>query len=193
MEIPLETIESAFQACEALVESKKDLFLEEYTAFRKEYFDVFRDKTGLGERLAEVDGEFMRQLQSPEHRALYEDAIPTLRTLAEKGLRLGVISNATEGLVPLLLRMGVAPFFEVVVASWLVGYDKPQREIFDLALEGMDVPPEEAVHVGDSYFYDYLGASHAGLGAILLDRRGTAKWDVPRVSSLRELPAALGL
>ncbi len=193
MDVLREAIDRAFEACDALLSTKEALFLDDYGRFHEEYLRIFRKETGLGGRFEGVDEEYMRLLQSRRHRALYEDVLPALQAMDGRDLRLGVITNASRGIISLLLHLGVAPYFEVIVASGLVGCEKPQREIFEVALEALDVAPEEAVHVGDSYYYDYLGATRAGLQGVLLDRNGSAGWRVPKVRSLLDLPAVLHL
>ncbi|GIW44784.1 MAG: hypothetical protein KatS3mg077_2066 [Candidatus Binatia bacterium] len=83
-------------------------------------------------------------------------------------VRLGVISNFYGNLPVLLAREGMASLFDVIVDSNLVGTRKPERAIFELALEGLGVRPVEAIHVGDSLEHDVLGARQAGLHAAWL-------------------------
>ena len=76
--------------------------------------------------------------------------------------------------------------------SGLVGYEKPHPEIFRQALETMKAKPEESLYVGDVYSVDYLGATGAGMQAVLMDVPGayTGK-GVERVESLEELQSML--
>jgi putative hydrolase of the HAD superfamily len=75
----------------------------------------------------------------------------------------------------------------------LVGYEKPHPAIFKAALEAMDVEAKESLYVGDVYSVDYLGATRAGMQAILFDIPGAYRErDLPRVESLDELEKRLG-
>jgi putative hydrolase of the HAD superfamily len=75
-----------------------------------------------------------------------------------------------------------------ITDSGLVGHEKPHPEIFRQALEGMNAAPEESLYVGDVYSVDYLGATGAGMQAILMDVPGAyLDKGVPRVESLEEL------
>ena len=47
---------------------------------------------------------------------------------------------------------------------------KPRREIFDEALRVSGCTPDEAVHIGDSYDTDVVGARGAGIKPVLLLR-----------------------
>lgn len=110
----------------------------------------------------------------------------TLGELKFRGLGLGVVSNWDERLPLLLERVGLAPFFDVVAVSSLVGVEKPHPGIFRFALERLGVAPEEALHVGDSQRDDVEGAEGAGMRALRLDPAGGGD-----LASLAELPAAL--
>lgn len=105
---------------------------------------------------------------------------PTTRTLlsrlVERGYRLGVISNSNGRLTAHLQRVGLASFFQVIVDSAEVGVEKPHPEIFRIALaRAGSAAPEEALHIGDVYAIDVLGAAGAGMNALLLDPTGA--WD----------------
>ncbi len=101
---------------------------------------------------------------------VYEDVIPTLKTLRHAGIRLGILSNFDSRLYPVLVTLGLADFFDTVTISTHVGTAKPEAEIFQIALEKYQLSPHQAWHIGDSWFEDVLGAQGAGLGAIWLNR-----------------------
>lgn len=101
---------------------------------------------------------------------LFDDVLPGLTKIKELGFRLGVISNWDPRLSLLLESLDVAKFFESIISSAEVGYEKPAGEIFHRALDIFEVPPSRAVHVGDSLNDDVQGALEAGLQAVHLDR-----------------------
>ena len=191
--VSLSTAEALFAALRRLRATRRPLLLEDYPRFHREALAQGAEITGLGDDYLAVWKAYRQLLQEPRYRSPFSDAKPTLATLREAGLCLGVISNAATGLVPLLEGFGLASSFDAILASEAVGYAKPQPEMFREALRALGVAAEDAVHVGDSYPYDYLGATRAGLRAILLDREGTAEADVPRIGSLAVLPRALDL
>jgi len=90
----------------------------------------------------------------------------------ERGMRLGVISNAEGQIKRLLDHTGLDSRFEVIIDSSEVGVAKPDAEIFRLALEGLGASPERSIHVGDIIEIDVAGARGAGLTPILVDREG---------------------
>lgn len=103
----------------------------------------------------------------------YEDVVPALTRLKERGCRLGVISNWDARLTSVLGGLGLADLLDTVVSSAEVGLHKPDPRIFELACARLDVDPGEAVHVGDHHYADILGASAVGMIPVLIDRYET--------------------
>jgi HAD superfamily hydrolase (TIGR01509 family) len=105
---------------------------------------------------------------------------------------LAVISNADGKIADVLERCGIADCFLAITDSGLVGYEKPHAAIFESALRAMDAVPEQSLYVGDVYSVDYLGATGAGMQAMLFDVAGAYRESgLPRVESLEELEKTL--
>jgi putative hydrolase of the HAD superfamily len=110
-----------------------------------------------------------------------------LRAIAEH-YQVAVISNADGKIKAVLEKCGIAACFRTITDSGLVGYEKPRPEIFHEALRSMNAAPEESLYVGDMYSVDYLGATGAGMEAILMDVPGAYRErGVARVESMEEL------
>lgn len=102
--------------------------------------------------------------------------------------RIGVISNADGKIAELLDRCGIAECFLSIIDSGIVGREKPDPVIFQAALDELDATPQESLYVGDVYSVDYLGATGAGMQAMLFDVAGAYRGKgLPRVASLAEL------
>jgi putative hydrolase of the HAD superfamily len=119
---------------------------------------------------------------------LFDDALPVLDILRAKGYRLGIISNWDHRLFSIVEQLGLSSYFERVTASSAVGTAKPERRIFEAALEAMRIGAAEGLHVGDSLEDDYHGASRVGIRAVLLDRHTKAYNGIIRINTLHELP-----
>jgi HAD superfamily hydrolase (TIGR01549 family) len=117
-----------------------------------------------------------------------EDVRPALGRLCALRLRLVMVSNANGTLHAHMERLGIAPYFALMVDSQLEGIEKPDPLIFRRALERSGAAPESTVHVGDLYHVDVAGARTAGLGAWLFDPGDLyVEADCPRLRSLDEL------
>jgi putative hydrolase of the HAD superfamily len=122
----------------------------------------------------------------------YPDAPPALDALRARGMALAVVSNWDVSLGEALARTGLADRVDAVVVSALVGAAKPDPALFDAALERLGVAAVDAVHVGDTYDDDIVGARAAGVRPVLISRYGTpAPADVEAIADLRELLALL--
>jgi putative hydrolase of the HAD superfamily len=114
-----------------------------------------------------------------------------LNEIAER-YELAVISNADGSIEEVLTRCGIARCFRTITDSGLVGLEKPHPEIFRLALESMNATPQESLYVGDVYSVDYLGATSAGMQAVLMDVPGAyGDSGAPSVKDLVELQLVL--
>jgi len=120
-----------------------------------------------------------------------------LAALRARGLTVACISNSDGTVGALLERLGLGASLDFVVDSGLVGVEKPDPRIFALALERAGVAAAEAVHVGDLFSVDVIGARRAGIEPVLLDPRGRygalgcrTTPDVPALC--RELVSSLG-
>lgn len=100
----------------------------------------------------------------------YPDTAPALEALRGAGMRLAVISNWDFSLHRVLLVHNLTWYFELVVASLEEGVEKPDSRLFHMVLDKLGVKPANALHVGDDPFDDVLGATQAGMRAILIDR-----------------------
>ena len=89
-----------------------------------------------------------------------------LEYLKNKGIRTGVISNisyAQSAVAGRINRMLPGNSFEFIITSSNYIFRKPNRKIFDLALEKAGLNPDETWYIGDQYECDIKGALNAGI------------------------------
>ncbi len=126
--------------------------------------------------------------------ALFDDVVPVLDRLRVAGLMLGVVSNFEEWLERLLEGLGVLSYFDVRVISGIEGIEKPDPAIFELAIARAATEPRRAVYVGDNPELDVNPAEAVGMFPVLIDRRERhPDAPGPRITSMLELPAVLGV
>lgn len=135
-----------------------------------------------------------------EHRALNfwsivaEGLVPALHRVRARGVPIAVVSNSEGKLEELFDGLGILGAFDVVIDSGVVGVEKPDPRIFRIALDRFRVPPSRALHLGDSFGPDVLGARAAGLRVALVDPHGHLAGrhlDVPRVVGAAEVGCAI--
>lgn len=135
-----------------------------------EYPGVIREVLdGFG---VSVDEEELGRFLTAEHAAWQPARVMGAQThalldaLRERGLRIGLVSNAFDPAWLLhedLERMGLAQRLDAAIFSSEVGLRKPHPEIFQRALVALEVPPERALFVGDSRNADIRGAKALGM------------------------------
>ena len=140
----------------------------------------------------ELLGKVMARMQSVSSDlrfVLFDDVIPTLRLMKERGLKNGILTNLDQDMTPLLSGLGIAAHVDLYVTSGEIGADKPAAPIFLEAMKRASVSPSEVIHVGDQYGVDVIGARAVGITPLLLDRFNTSEnvTDCPRIRSLTEL------
>lgn len=135
--------------------------------------------------------ERMREMLVPR-----PDAIATLEELRRRGLKLGMISNATSELSGLWAESLFEPHFDAVLFSADERMMKPDPRLYRRMAELLGVEPGRCVFVGDGAYRELQGAAAVGMTPILIrapydewEHEGTIGWDGPRVSSLSEVLA----
>src|SRR5262245_55906432 len=131
--------------------------------------------------------ELFNYFATPNAWVLFPEVLDTLAVLEQRGLTLAVISNFDSRLVRILDGLGIGPWFADVFVSSRVGFAKPDRRIFDVALNRHGLRAGSAIHVGDSENNDLYGARNAGLKALLIDRRPFSEAAHDRLMSLRDI------
>ena len=97
-----------------------------------------------------------------------------------------------------LHKVGLLDYFDPIVISGDHGFRKPDRRLFQFALDGMGVAAENALYVGNDMHRDIFGAREAGMTTVMFESgQGTSAYldCVPdyRITDLRDLLTILGL
>ncbi|XP_078049231.1 rhythmically expressed gene 2 protein [Augochlora pura] len=172
--------------------------------WRRVVHDVFKDQHNYisDTTLDKVAGILIKSYGTSLCWHKYPGTIEILEYLQRKGLIIGVISNFDERLEAILLDTKIRSYFSFVLTSYDFGVQKPDTPIFDEALKltrkhhNINIASQEAIHIGDSVIYDYIGAKNANWNAILIkhDNDDTIEKAVPKediCTNLQELQQLL--
>lgn len=110
-----------------------------------------------------------------EDEVPYSDAQSTLAALVDKGYKLGIIANQKLGTEERLESWGLRQYFEVIAASAEIGYAKPDKEIFEKALDLAKCTAVESVMVGDRLDNDINPAKAIGMKTVWV-KNGLAQY-----------------
>jgi len=150
---------------------------------------IFR-KLGIADKEGSLVKEVNKWFYRPKWYRLYPETREALQALKNHGYELGIISGNNDDLLRQLKWLGLSEYFDSITYSQEARANKPEPAIFQLALKRAGCSPHEAVHVGDKYESDVLGARKMGITPILVDRDDRhSDADCLRVRDLREVEA----
>ena len=112
-----------------------------------------------------------------EDEILYEDASKCLEILSSQ-YKIGIIANQSLGTKERLERHGVLQYIDLVIASSEEGVAKPDKKIFDIALERSNCKPCEAVMIGDRIDNDIIPAKVLGMHTIWVKQGFGQYWNI---------------
>lgn len=105
---------------------------------------------------------------------LFPETTPTLIYLKSQGYSLGVISNGiTIKQWEKLIRLDLHYFFDEIITSEEAKAEKPDKKIFQQALNRMGCEAENSIMIGNKFSEDILGAINIGMDAVLVNSKLT--------------------
>lgn len=117
-----------------------------------------------------MEGHFMTNTSSKPH--VIADTFEILDYLRHS-YGLHIITNGfNESQAQKMNAAGLTSYFELIVTSETTGHRKPDRRIFDYAVEQLGAGPEECVMIGDNPLSDIAGAQNAGIDQIFFNPKG---------------------
>ena len=124
---------------------------------------------GISESEARLASERVRGIiMLPENYFLFDDTLAVLEAAKEKGHTNIILSNNYPELEVITDALGITKYFDRLVVSGLVGYEKPRKEIFDIAKSFY--PDEKFVMIGDNPTADVIGGKAAGMTTVLVHK-----------------------
>ncbi|PWA12172.1 haloacid dehalogenase [Pueribacillus theae] len=149
------------------------------------------DDKELGAKLGELFPKIRRQ-----KKYVYDETYAILDSLNDN-YKLLLLTNGSPDLQNEKLR-GVpelSPYFDHIIISGSFGRGKPDKGLFQHALEKLGVANNEAIMVGDKLTTDILGANQAGITSVWINRNNLTRSDdiIPdyEIQSLNEIPSII--
>jgi putative hydrolase of the HAD superfamily len=132
------------------------------------FYDTLKEFGINDAALAEVMAESYVTI-SPQMTALFPDAVEVLQYLQEK-YKLHLITNGFAEVQWIKIeRSGLKPFFEHIIISEEVGTQKPDKAIFEIAMNRAATYAGECIMIGDNYNTDIVGAQNAGMDQVFFN------------------------
>lgn len=128
---------------------------------------------------------------SPNKPYLMEGAIEILDYLLPK-YKLSIITNGiADNQATKMKASGIEKYFENVICSQKANARKPEKAIFEFALNITNCTASQAVMIGDNYEVDIIGAENIGIDAIFYapdekSKKNTYKNTIEQLSQLKK-------
>jgi putative hydrolase of the HAD superfamily len=172
-ELSLATVKRAYQIVD-FHNKYSSVHLKDRAGFYRSYNEQLCEAIGISSHFEELLPILATHFLENKNWKLIDGAVEVLTFLHERKIPLALVANWDRDLPKLTERLGVRQFFSSIVSSQEAGVEKPDSEIFKLALAdlSLSVEAEKVVYVGNEYHADVLGARAAGLVPVLIDRDG---------------------
>lgn len=112
-----------------------------------------------------------------EDEILYADAPECLEILSKK-YKIGIIANQSFGTKERLKQHGILQYINLIIASAEEGVAKPDKRIFEIALERSSCEPANAIMIGDRIDHDIVPANLLGMNTIWIKQGFGQYWNI---------------
>lgn len=114
------------------------------------------------EVIKEVHQERLSAKKVP-FKEISSEVLELLQTLKDRGIKLGLISNAAPEEVYAWPSCILADYFDEVIFSYEVRVAKPNKQIYQIGCERLGVIPQESIFIGDGGANELMGAVNFGM------------------------------
>ncbi len=155
------------------------------------FYDTLKE-FGIDNRaLAEIMATAYVEL-SPKMTALFPDAVEVLKYLQVK-YKMHLITNGFAEVQWIKIEQsGLRPFFEHIIISEEVGTQKPDKAIFEIAMQRSGANTDDCIMVGDNYNTDIVGAKNAGIDQVFFNpgknrKREPVTYEIIELKELKDI------
>jgi len=114
--------------------------------------------------------EFATARWNFEPSDIYSDAKATIAELKASGLKIGLVANQPKSAVDSLKRDGIFELVDFLGISAVVGLEKPDPRIFELALAELGTTGPQTIHIGNRLDTDVIPAKSLGFKTVWILR-----------------------
>jgi len=104
---------------------------------------------------------------------IFPEVVPLLEGLKKNFILIVITAMPREFLIPKMKKL--EKYFKFSFSALSDFKELKNSEIYSKISKSLNVYPEQILHIGDHWEFDYLAAQKAGMNAIYLDRSNTKK------------------
>ncbi|MDE5823524.1 MAG: HAD-IA family hydrolase, partial [Lachnospiraceae bacterium] len=127
---------------------------------------ILRENECYSEELFQKIVQKRIQIKEVCFQHLHKDIILLLRSLKEKRLKVGLISNCFSEETKVIRKSVLFPYFDAVCLSYEQGIQKPDAEIYKRCMNQLSVDAQECLYVGDGGSHELEAARELGMNAV---------------------------
>lgn len=130
-------------------------------------YDTYMPKGWPQEEAYRYHEDFIHDYRIKNGIPLKGDVHHILKTLKERGYRLGLATSARhDNMVSNLDMAGIHQYFEVALSAEMMEKGKPDPDIYFKTMQGMNVNPDECIIIEDSF--NGIRAAHASGATVVM-------------------------
>lgn len=169
-------VKRAFTFCDGyFMKNRPGVLGQEPITFYMDYLAIMFAYLHLDPDIKEFHDSLFELHPPRKEWRLYEESIPFMEKLKDSGMKIGLLSNWDLSAREILDRLGLTKYFDSIVISSEIGFEKPAKEAFHHSLKDLNVGVEEAFYVGDNYYDDVQGGNQVGFKVFLINRTETKR------------------
>jgi putative hydrolase of the HAD superfamily len=146
----------------------KGLIKQDELRWKRMWYTLLDFKIGNEKLAKEMSGRYLTIL--PNQKALFDYTFEILDYLTQKKYQLHIISNGFEEVqFNKLQKADIKKYFTQIITSECSNHTKPQKEIFEYAMQKAGATLKESIMIGDNLDADIQGAINAGMDSIFVN------------------------
>lgn len=147
-----------------------EIVKEKGSNYDKHFNILTKDINGSEDPLIIVNGIITYHNTKFAMLKIQPDSFAVLLYLKSKGYKVGLITNGKElKQWEKLVRLGIYPFFDEIVTSESVGVEKPDAQIYEIAMDCLNVTSGTSIMIGNNFDVDIMGAYNAGMQSMIIN------------------------
>jgi len=144
--------------------------IENNLTFWKKFYELYLQELEVTDSDHSVAHSLAGWSRDPNSFVITPDALYVLKTLQDRGYRVGLLSNWDVTLATFCEQLGLASSVDMILASDEMGIRKPAPEIFKEGCRRLGVEVPQGLYIGDSLPKDIAGGNKAGMFTVWFDR-----------------------
>jgi len=160
--------------------SHKELFNEKtwYGYYENLFYEILINIGIMGKQANEISKNVINEYMDKTKWYIYDDVIETLEKMNRNNYRNYILSNHVPKLNKIVENIGLKNYFIKIYSSANIGYEKPNKKIYEYVLKDLGINKNDCIIIGDSYKADIIGGKNIEIKSILVRSENTEnyKW-----------------